>query len=151
MKMREAAAAAIGGLLRLFRPALVRLPSLRRCPMGRQPLATEVLVETAVRQILLVSREKHDVAALLDVYGEFFETGVAANATWAHVCTASGKAPLLVYSRPAHAEGTQRPAWRHSSSTRACTSGLMRTTSGHGRANPSWGHLRVASTPILDP
>jgi hypothetical protein len=45
----------------------------------------------------------------------------------------------------------QSPARRQSSSTRACTSPVMRITPGHGRVNPSSFHLRVASMPIFDP
>ncbi|GEM_PF-1825575 len=43
------------------------------------------------------------------------------------------------------------PACFQSSSTRRCTSGVMRITSGQGRVKPSSGHLRVASTPIFEP
>jgi len=43
------------------------------------------------------------------------------------------------------------PTFFHISSTRLFTSADISMTSGHGRVNPSPGHLRVASIPIFDP
>src|ERR1700679_3012277 len=44
-----------------------------------------------------------------------------------------------------------RPAFFQISETRAFTSSGILSTSGHSRVNPSPGHLRVASIPILLP
>ena len=49
------------------------------------------------------------------------------------------------------ARATYNPAFFHSASTRCFTSGDILSTSGHGLVNPSPGHFRVASIPILLP
>src|ERR1017187_10316253 len=57
--------------------------------------------------------------------------------------------PLAVLSVPG--PGSYSPAFFHNSSTRRLTSASIPITPGHGRVNPSPGHLRVASMPIFDP
>src|SRR3981081_563157 len=44
-----------------------------------------------------------------------------------------------------------RPKLFHKASMRFFVAASIRISSGHGRANPSAAHFRVASTPIVDP
>lgn len=48
-------------------------------------------------------------------------------------------------------ERQSKPRLDQSASTRWRVCGSMRMNLGQGRWNPSLGHLRVASTPILEP
>src|SRR5882724_5647805 len=48
-------------------------------------------------------------------------------------------------------KSTYNPNPFHIPATRAFVSSSIKISSGHGRANPSLAHFRVASTPIFDP
>jgi hypothetical protein len=109
--------AAMRGLLRAFRLAGSRSPA--RIPLP-EPLPLQVLAETADRDILLVSREPHKIqnpkpapgesaaGFPLQLYTELFQSGPARHATWSHVCTTPGAAPLLIHSTPRNSASSSR-------------------------------------------
>ena len=62
-----------------------------------------------------------------------------------------GRSPFVVRFFASWQAVSYSPACFHSASTRRFTSGDISIMPGQGRVKPSPGHLRVASTPILEP
>jgi len=105
-------------MLRIFRREPQRtpvpMPPMEPAAVCPNPLPVQTLVETAEREILLLSREQHAIqnpapmpgvvesaaGFPLHIYKDLFQEGPAQFATFAHVCRTADGEPLLVYSAP---------------------------------------------------
>ncbi len=75
--------------------------------------------------------------------GDFDEVGVR------HQPASAGQYLAVDAARRRH--GSRMPSPAHFASTARRVASSITIRSGHSRVNPSSGHLRVASTPILEP